>query len=154
MGRKRSNCLQTLGVGWGAEEGMTKACEKLWMKWVHVDTRQHSSDCTRYKCGLSSVTYTSVSCNQSLMSLCCNPQGRAGPQYLRRWNNIHRAVGMSGMRSFMGGRATHGASCVSICVSHVMALAPRCGTHRGMGPLAWCLSSSLPPAWSPYLFKY
>ena len=26
---KRSNCLQTLGVGWGAEEGISRACETL-----------------------------------------------------------------------------------------------------------------------------
>ena len=27
--KKTSNCLQTLGVVWEAEEGITKACEKL-----------------------------------------------------------------------------------------------------------------------------
>ena len=39
-----------------------------------------------------------------------------------------------------------------ICMSHVMALAPQRGTHHGTCPLA-CLSSSSPPAGSPYLFK-
>ena len=27
--KERRNCLQTLRVGWKAEEGITKACEKL-----------------------------------------------------------------------------------------------------------------------------
>ena len=38
---------------------------------------------------------------------------------------------MSGMPLFTGGRATHAASCVSICMSHAVALAPQCGTHCG-----------------------
>ena len=80
-------------------------------------------------------------------------QGHAGSWNLCRRKNIHGAVGMSGMPLFMGGQATHAASCVSICMSHVMALAPECGTHRGTCPLA-CLPSSLPPAGSPYLFEY
>ena len=80
-------------------------------------------------------------------------QGQAGPWYLYRWKNIHGALGMSGMPLFMGGQAMHTASCVSICMSHVMALAPQRGTHHGTCPLA-CLSSSSPPAGSPYLFKY
>ena len=60
---------------------------------------------------------------------------------------------MSGTPLFMGGQATHSASCVSICMSHVRALAPQHGTHHGTCPLA-CLSSPPPPAGSSYLFKY
>ena len=67
--------------------------------------------------------------------------------------NIHGAVGMSGMPSFTGGQAMHAANFVSICMSGVMALAPRHGTHCGTCPLE-SLSSSLPPAGSPDLFKY
>ena len=59
-------------------------------------------------------------------------QGQAGPWYSCRWKNIHGAVGMSGMPLFMGGRATHTVSCVSVCMSPVMTLAPQCGTHRGI----------------------
>ena len=47
-------------------------------------------------------------------------QGQAGPWYSHRRNDIHRALGMSGMPLFMGGRATHAASCVSLCMSHVV----------------------------------
>ena len=43
----------------------------------------------------------------------------------------------------------HAASCVSICMSQVVAPAP----HRGTCPHG-CLSSSTPPAGSPSLFKY
>ena len=53
-------------------------------------------------------------------------QGQAGSWYLCRWKNIHRPVGLSGMRLFMGGQATHAASCMSPCMSHIMALAPQC----------------------------
>ena len=80
-------------------------------------------------------------------------QDQAGSWYLCRWENIHGAVGMSGMPLFMGGQATHAASCVSICMSHVVAPAPQHGTHHGTCSLA-CVSSSLSPAGSPYLFKY
>ena len=66
-------------------------------------------------------------------------QGQAGSWYLCRRRNIHRAIGMSGMPLFMGGRTTHAASCVSICMSHVMALAPQHVTHHGTCPLV-CLS--------------
>ena len=55
---------------------------------------------------------------------------------------------------FIHGWATmHAASCVSVCVSHVGAPAPQRGTHSDTCPLA-CLSSSPPPAGSPYLLKY
>ena len=60
---------------------------------------------------------------------------------------------MSGRPLFMGGLATHAASCVSISMSHIMALTPQRGTHSGACPLA-CLSSSLPHAGIPYLSKY
>ena len=63
-------------------------------------------------------------------------QGQAGSWYSCTWKNIHRAVGTSGMPLFMGGGATHAASCASVCMSHVMALAPQHGTHRGTCPLA------------------
>ena len=69
-------------------------------------------------------------------------QGQACPWYSCRQQNIHRAVGMSGMPLFTGGRATRAASCVSICMS-LTALAPQHGTHCGSCPLA-CLSSSSP----------
>ena len=52
-------------------------------------------------------------------------QGQAGSWYLCRWKNIHGAVGLSGMPLFMGGQAMHAASYLSICMSHVMALAPQ-----------------------------
>ena len=67
-------------------------------------------------------------------------QGQACPWYSCRQQNIHRAVGMSGMPLFTGGRATRAASCVSICMS-LTALALQHGTHCGSCPLA-CLSSS------------
>ena len=77
-------------------------------------------------------------------------QGQAGPWYLCRRKNIHRAVGMSGMLLFMGGRATHTARCVSICMSHVVAPAPQHGTHCGTCPLV-CLSSSSP--WESHKYQ-
>ena len=80
-------------------------------------------------------------------------QGQAGSWYSCKWKNIHGAVGMSGMPLFTGGQATHATSCVSICMSHVMALAPQSVTHHGICPLV-CLSSPLTPAGSPHLFKY
>ena len=47
------------------------------------------------------------------------------------------------------------AACLSacLCMSQVMALAPQHGTHGGTCPTS-CLSSSSPPAGSPYLLKY
>ena len=78
-------------------------------------------------------------------------QGRAGSWCSWRWNNIHGAIGMSGVPLFTGGWARHAASCMSICMSHVMALAPQCGTHRGTWLLV-CLHVSL--VRSPYLLKY
>ena len=42
---------------------------------------------------------------------------------------------MSGMPLFMGGQAMHTASCMSICMSHVVAPAPQHGTHCGTCPL-------------------
>ena len=89
----------------------------------------------------------------SLISCVATLQSWTSSWYLCRWTNIHRAVGMSGMPLFMGGRTTHPASCVSLWMSHVVALAPQCFAHHGTCPLA-CLPSSLPLAGSPYLFKY
>ena len=80
-------------------------------------------------------------------------QGQAGSWYLCRQKNIHRDIRLSAMSLFMGGRAMHAASCLSIYMSHVLALAPQSGIHHGTCPLA-CLSSSSPPAGSPYLFNY
>ena len=80
-------------------------------------------------------------------------QGQVGSWYSCRQKNIHGALGMSGMPLFMGGWAPHAASCMSICMSHVMPPAPQSGTHHGTCPLAY-LSSSSPPEGSPYLFKY
>ena len=77
-------------------------------------------------------------------------QGQAGPWCSCRWKNTHGAAGMSGMPLFTGGRATHAASCVSICMSHVVAPAHQCGPCS----LACVSSSSSPPAGSPHLFKY
>ena len=62
-----------------------------------------------------------------------------------------RAVGLSGMPLFTGGQATHAASCVSICMSHVMAPAPQRGSHPVTRSFV-CLSSS-PPTGRTYLFK-
>ena len=76
-------------------------------------------------------------------------QGLAGSWDSGRGKNIHGAAGMSDMSLFKGGQFTHAASCVSICMSHVVVPAPQRGTH----PLV-CLLSSSPPAGSPYLFKH
>ena len=80
-------------------------------------------------------------------------QGQAGSWYLCTWKNIHRAIAMSVMPLFTRGQATACCKHVSICMSHVMAPAPHCSIHCGTCPLV-CLSSSFPPAGSPYLFKY
>ena len=65
-------------------------------------------------------------------------QGWAGPWYSHRQNNIHGAVGLSGMPLFMGGRARH-AACLSACptswpllcsVAPTMAPAPLCVSHH------------------------
>ena len=49
-------------------------------------------------------------------------QGLTGSQYSDRQNNIHGAVGMSGMLLFTGGRAMHAASCMPPFMSlHVSA---------------------------------
>ena len=62
-------------------------------------------------------------------------QGQAGWWYLCRRKNVHGAIGMSGMPLFTGGQATHTANCVSICMSHVVALVPQHGTHCDTCPL-------------------
>ena len=57
-------------------------------------------------------------------------QGLTGSWYSGRWKNIHGAIGISDMPLFMGGLATHSASCVSLCMS-------LCGTRHGPCSLAW-----------------
>ena len=57
----------------------------------------------------------------------------------RETEEMRRAKWMLDMSSFMGGRATHAESCVSIHMSYVVAFAPPRGTHCGTCPLA-CVS--------------
>ena len=86
--------------------------------------------------------------------VCCN-QSRSSRSTLasRRWKKMCRAVGILDMPLFTGGWATRAASCVPICMFHVVAPAPQHGTRRGTCILV-CLSLSSPPAGSPNLFKY
>ena len=101
------------------------------------------------QCSIHWATPTRAECTILYSTLftygCCvvTIQGQAGSWYSCTQKNIHRAVGMSGMLLFMGGQATHAANYVSICMSHVTALAPQRGTHHGTCSLV-CLSSSSP----------
>ena len=75
--------------------------------------------------------------------MCCHPPRLGRSMVFVQMENIHRAVGMSGTPLFTGGGAMYAASCVSICMSHVMALAPQSVTHYGTCPLA-CVSHHCP----------
>ena len=68
----------------------------------------------------------------------------------RRRKSTHSAVGMSGMPPFMGGQAAHAASCVSTCMSHVVA--PASQRAPIVAPVPLCVSHHWPPAGSSYLF--
>ena len=62
-------------------------------------------------------------------------EGEAGPWYSSRLNDIHGAIGMSGMPLFMGGWAMHTARCMSTCMS----------LHHNPCSLAWHPSWHLSP---------
>ena len=74
-------------------------------------------------------------------------QGLTGSWDSGRRNNIHGAIGMSDMPLFTGGRATHAASCVSLCMSHVV-------VPIGEPVLLGVSLIIIAPHHCPYLFKY
>ena len=86
-------------------------------------------------------------------------QGPTGSWYSCRRKNIHGAVGMSGMPLFVGKQVTHAASCISICMSHVVAPVPSMAPivapvplhvshhHRPQQGVPTCLSTTGEQSW-------